>query len=58
MPLEVQEQHAAALLGNAPMPEAYAHAHYLWYAYAGVGLISLLALIIFRAVTSKQDKAA
>jgi len=57
LPLEVQEQHAAALLGNAPMPEVYAQAHYLWYAYAGVGLISLLALIVFRAVTRRQDEA-
>lgn len=58
LPLAVQEQHAAALLGNAPMPEVYAQAHYLWYAYAGVGLISLLALIVFRAVTRRQDQAA
>jgi len=55
LPEAVQAQHTAALLGNAPMPEAYAQAHYLWYAYAGVGLISLLALILFRAITKKQD---
>jgi len=51
----VQAQHTAALAGQGPMPEAYAQAHYLWYAYAGVGLISLLALIVFRAVTKKLD---
>ena len=38
------------------MPEAYAHAHYLWYAYVGVGLISLIALLVFIAVTKKMDE--
>ena len=36
-----QAAHQAALLGQGPMPEVYAQAHYLWYAYVGVGLISL-----------------
>jgi dipeptide/tripeptide permease len=53
---EVQAQHTAALAGQGPMPEAYAQAHYLWYAYAGVGLVSLLALIVFRVVTKKLDE--
>ncbi|RKZ12511.1 MFS transporter [bacterium] len=48
--------HTAALAGNGPMPEAYAHAHYLWYAYIGVGAISLMALLVFIAVTKKLDK--
>ena len=52
----IQAQHTAALAGQGPMPEAYAHAHYLWYAYVGVGLISLLALIVFRIVTRKLDE--
>ena len=56
LPEAVQVQHTAALAGQGPMPEAYAHAHYLWYAYAGVGLISLLALLVFRAVTKKLDE--
>jgi len=47
--------HDAALLGNGPMPEAYAQAHYLWYAYAGVGLISLIALLVFIGVTRRLD---
>ncbi|PJA74876.1 MFS transporter [bacterium CG_4_9_14_3_um_filter_65_15] len=47
--------HEAALLGQGPMPEAYAHAHYLWYAYCGVGFISLMALLVFIAVTRKLD---
>ena len=47
--------HEAALLGQGPMPEAYAHAHYLWHAYCGVGFISLMALLVFIAVTRKLD---
>lgn len=47
--------HQAALAGQGPMPEAYAHAHYLWYAYIGVGVVSLIALLVFIAVTRKLD---
>jgi dipeptide/tripeptide permease len=50
-----QAAHQAALLGQGPMPEAYAHAHYLWYAYMGVGLFSLVALLVFIVVTKKLD---
>jgi dipeptide/tripeptide permease len=55
LPPEVQAQHALALAGQAPMPEAYAQAHYLWYAYALVGLTSLVALLIYIAVTRRLD---
>jgi dipeptide/tripeptide permease len=47
--------HDAALAGQGPMPEVYANAHYLWYAYSGVGLISLLALLVFIGVTKRSD---
>ncbi len=36
---------AASLQGKCSMPEAYAHAHYIWYAYAGVGLAAFLGLL-------------
>jgi hypothetical protein len=49
LPAEVQAQHAAALKGLAPMPEAWAHANYLWLTFAGVGFVALLALLVFRA---------
>ncbi len=55
LPAALWEQHAAALAGQAPMPEIYAHAHYLWYAYAGVGLLSLLALLIYIQITNRID---
>ncbi len=51
----IQEQHTLALAGQAAMPEAYAHANYLWFAYFGVGLISLVALLIYIQVTRRID---
>ncbi len=51
---DVQAQHAAALAGTGPMPAAYAHAHYLWYAFAGVGALSLVAMLVFVAVTNRK----
>jgi dipeptide/tripeptide permease len=55
LPPAIQEQHTLALAGQAPMPEIYAHANYLWYAYAGIGLLSFLALIAFIWVTNRVD---
>ena len=52
---QVQLQHAAALVGKGPMPAAYARAHYLWYAYCGVGGISLVALVLYMLVTNSLD---
>ncbi len=54
----VRAQHDLALAGQGPMPEAYAHAHYLWYAYTGVGIVSLLGLIVYIAVTRRLDRKA
>jgi dipeptide/tripeptide permease len=47
--------HELALAGQGPMPAVYDKAHYLWYAYAIVGLISLLALIVYINVTRRKD---
>jgi dipeptide/tripeptide permease len=55
LPPLVQAQHAAALAGLAPMPAAYAHAHWLWYAFALVGATSLVAMLVFIAVTRRLD---
>ena len=57
LPADVQAQHALALAGQAPMPEVYAHANYLWYAYSGIGLLSFLALLVFIVVTNRVDRA-
>jgi MFS family permease len=55
LPEGVQAQHAAALAGQAPMPEVYANAHYLWYAYSGIGLLSFVALLVYIRVTNRID---
>lgn len=57
LPSEAQQQHAAALAGQGPLPEAYAHAHYLWYAFALVGAISLVLLLVYMAVTRRPAAA-
>jgi dipeptide/tripeptide permease len=51
----LQQQHALALAGRAPMPEVYAHAHYLWLAYSIVGLTSLVAMLLYILVTNRLD---
>ena len=50
-----QAAHTAYLAGSGPLPAEYAQAHYLWYAYVGVGMISLIALLVFIAMTKKRD---
>jgi dipeptide/tripeptide permease len=55
LPRPAQAQHALWLAGQAPMPAAYAHAHYLWYAFAGVGALSLAAMLVFIVVTRALD---
>jgi len=51
----IQEQHTLALAGLAPMPVAYAHANYLWYAYSAIGVMSFVALLIYIWVTNRID---
>jgi hypothetical protein len=36
--------------------KAYAHAYYLWYAFAIVGLISLVAMVGYILVTRRLDR--
>ena len=55
LPPEIQEMHTLALAGQGPMPEVYAHANYLWYAYSGIGVISLLGLLLYIWVTNRID---
>jgi dipeptide/tripeptide permease len=58
LPAALQAQHALALAGQGPMPAAYAQAHYLWYAYAGIGALSFLALVLFIWITGRLDRRA
>jgi len=55
LPEAVQAQRLEALAGRAEMPAEYAQAHYLWYAFALVGLLSFLALTVFILVTRALD---
>ena len=55
LPQAIQDQHALALAGQGPMPEVYANANYLWWAYAGIGLTSFVALVVFIWVTNRID---
>jgi dipeptide/tripeptide permease len=55
LPATIQEQHTLALAGQGPMPEVYAHANYLWWAYAGIGLLSFVALVVYIFVTNRID---
>jgi len=56
LPEAVRQQWQAALAGQGPLPAAYAHAHYLWYAFAGVGVAAFLALLAFKYVTWSIDR--
>ncbi len=55
MPAAVQEQRLQALANGAPMPDAWAHAHYIWYVFAGIGLLAFVCLLIYRRVTDRLD---
>ena len=55
LPESVRAQWQAALAGHGPMPDAYAHAHYLWYVFVGVGVTAFLALLVFKLVTKALD---
>lgn len=52
----MRAQHAAALAGKGPMPAAYAKAHYLWFAYTIVGVVSLAALVVYNVLTRNNSK--
>ena len=39
------------------MPEAYARAHYLWYAFAAVGGVSLVLMLAYNAWTRRADRS-
>ena len=51
-----QARRMAALAGQGAMPEAYAHAHYIWYAFFAIGVAGFLSLLVFQAVTSRVDR--
>lgn len=48
--LSAAEQTArlAALAGLGPMPAAYAHAHVIWWVFAGVGVVAFASLLLLK----------
>lgn len=38
--------------------EATANAHYLWYVFVGIGIVSAVALVIYNQVISRMDRKA
>jgi len=53
---ETQRQaYHAAIASGGKLPATYAHAHYIWYIYASVGVASFLGLLLFRYVTDRID---
>jgi hypothetical protein len=54
---EAHAQWAQALAGAGTMPVEYANAHYIWYVYAGVGAVAVVALCLFRLVTREPATA-
>ena len=51
-------QWQAAISTGLPMPDAYANAHYIWFAFAVVGFAAFLALLMFKVVTAWIDRTA
>jgi dipeptide/tripeptide permease len=48
--------HSAALAGKGAMPAAYAHAHWIWFVFAGVGATAFVCLMIFRTINREHGE--
>jgi len=53
---ELYTQWQNAIAGNGALPAVYSHAHYIWYAFALIGFLAFIALVIFAKVTQGIDK--
>ena len=45
----------SAISGHGPMPEAYAHAHYIWFVFVGIALTAAIALVIYGKVVDREE---
>ncbi|MFQ5589977.1 MAG: MFS transporter [Phycisphaerae bacterium] len=52
----LQQQRLDAIANSTPLPEVYAHAHYIWFYFSAVGLVALIAMLIFKTVTRRIDR--
>ncbi|MFH1812363.1 MAG: MFS transporter [Pseudomonadota bacterium] len=55
LPLAQHQAHTLALQYGTALPEAYAHAHYIWYVFAAIGAVALVCLLAFDAITRRSD---
>ncbi len=55
---EVQALWKTAIETGGTLPEVYANAHYIWYVFAGIGLASFAAMLVFKLVTDRIDRRA
>ena len=53
---EVREAYFLALKNHTALPEVYAHAHYIWYVFTGIGVAAFLALLTYAVVTKRLDR--
>jgi len=56
LPPEVYAQWQTATTTGGTLPEAYAHAHYIWYVFAAIGAAAFLALLVFKFVTGVIER--
>ncbi|UCE60036.1 MAG: MFS transporter [Phycisphaerales bacterium] len=52
----VQQQRLDAIANGTPLPDVFANAHYIWFAYAGVGIAAFCAILVFKFVTDAIDR--
>jgi len=45
-----------AIAQGTTLPAQYAHAHYIWYVFAGIGFAAFFALMAFSFVTETRDR--
>ena len=57
LPAAVQQAHADALANGGALPEAYAHAHYIWYVFAVIGAVAFVCLLVYAWITARLDAA-
>lgn len=50
-----QAQRLASLAGNGPMPEAYAHAHYIWFVFVGIASVAAVSLVVYGRVMKHRE---
>jgi uncharacterized membrane protein len=50
------EQWQAAIETGGTLPQAYAHAHYIWYYFAAIGAAAFVGMLVFKYVTGAIDR--